>query len=130
MYELKTKPNNSDVQKFLDNIIDLERRRSCITLCEIMRQITQSDPVMWGNSIVGFGLHSYKNKRGDQSNWFKTGFSPRKNYIAIYTIQDLNKKIDLLDKLGNHKRGKACIYIKTLKHIDTKILRQLLENEI
>ena len=127
MYELKTKPNRTDVQEFLNSIIDLERRRSCITLCEIMRQITKSEPVMWGNSIVGFGLHLNKNR--NQNNRFKTGFSPRKNNITIYTMKNLENHTELLSKLGDHKRGKACIYVKSLKDIDTKILRKLLLNE-
>ena len=40
----------------------------------------------------------------------------------------LEDETELLSKLGKHKIGKGCLYIKALSDIDTGCLNQLMQN--
>jgi hypothetical protein len=52
----------------------------------MMQDITKEKPVMWGNSMVGFGQYSYKYKTGREGTWFIVGFSPKKKNISVYCM--------------------------------------------
>ncbi|MEO8147482.1 MAG: DUF1801 domain-containing protein, partial [Bacteroidia bacterium] len=78
-------------------------------------------------SIVGFAEFHYKSKSGREGDWFKMGFSPRKQNLTLYVITDLSKYKSQLEKLGKFKMGKSCIYINSLKDIDEKVFKTLLE---
>lgn len=131
MAELKTKETEASVNKFLKSFKDEQLEKDCFSLINIMKKITKSEPKMWGTSIVGFGNFHYKSKSGREGDWFYCGFSPRKNNLTIYTsLCDLSKQKELLNKLGKHKIGKSCIYVKTLDDIDTKILKEIISKSI
>jgi hypothetical protein len=75
--ELKTKPNKSNVEKFLNKIENDKRREDAFVIFDLMKKITIEEPKMWGESIVGFGSYHYKYESGREGDWFLTGFSPR-----------------------------------------------------
>ncbi|MFT6930969.1 MAG: hypothetical protein ACJAQ7_002465 [Sediminicola sp.] len=80
---------------------------------------------MWGDSLVGFGSYHYKYDSGREGDMMLIGFSPRKhNLILIMTGFD--RFDELLHKLGGHKTGKSCLYIKKLSDIDIDILKELI----
>lgn len=85
MAELKTKPIKKSVTAFIKSI-ENKRRADCQTLLYIMKRVTAIKPVMWGNSIVGFGEYHYIYKSGREGDWFITGFSPRKQNISVYMM--------------------------------------------
>jgi hypothetical protein len=85
---------------------------------------------MWGSSIVGFGRQHYKYESGREGDWFKAGFSPRKDSLTLYLIGGFQKHKDLMDKLGKYKTGKSCLYIKTLDDVDQKVLKQLITRSV
>jgi len=35
-----------------------------------------------------------------------------------------------LEKLGKHKTSKACLYIKSLKDVDVKVLKEMVVNSV
>lgn len=37
---------------------------------------------------------------------------------------------ELLSRLGKHKMGKSCLYIKRLSDLDTRVLEQLIEGSV
>ena len=39
-------------------------------------------------------------------------------------------KKDKLKKLGKHKTGKSCLYIKSLKDIDKKVLKEMIVQSV
>lgn len=95
-----------------------------------MQEITGKEPVMWGDSIVGFGQFHYKYKSGREGDWFQLGFAPRKQNISIYStfnLQDFEKQ---LDKIGKHKKGKGCLYVKNLDQIDIEALKTFLQDAV
>ncbi|HEY5806050.1 MAG TPA: DUF1801 domain-containing protein [Candidatus Saccharimonadales bacterium] len=126
MAELKTKKQNSGVDEFLASIPDDGVRQDCRELTDLMRKITGDPGDMWGTSIVGFGEYHYKYASGRENDWFRMGFSPRKQNLTIYIMSGYEDKEDLLAKLGPHSLGKSCLYIKRLADIDMKVLADLL----
>ena len=130
MVELKTKQNKASVTGFLRGIEDPQRRKDCRTVLELMKEVTGSRPKMWGDSMVGFGSYHYKYASGREGDWFVTGFSPRKANLTLYIMAGFSRYKELLAKLGKHKTGKSCLYIKRLADVDLAILRQLVEDSV
>lgn len=128
MADLKTKRTNASVEAFLNAIPDATRRQDCLTVLKIMKQATKVEPKMWGPSIVGFGSYHYEYASGREGDWFLTGFSPRKQDLTLYIIAGFKRYDALMGKLGKHKTGKSCLYIKRLADIDLVVLRELIED--
>ena len=82
---------------------------------------------MWGDSIVGFGEFHYKGKSGREGDWFKLGFSSRKQNLSLYVIANLEKYKSHLKKMGKFKTGRSCIYVNSLKDIDWDVFKSLCE---
>lgn len=130
MAELKTKVNDASVSTFLNNIEDEEKRADSFEILKIMKQVTRKEPKMWGASIIGFGDIHYKYESGREGDWFITGFSPRKQNLTLYVMGSYNPHAELLKKLGKHKTGVGCLYIKKLKDVDAKVLKELIEKSV
>ena len=130
MPEPKTQPNTATVEKFLNAIADEQRRQDCFRVLQLMKAATKTEPAMWGTSIVGFGRYRYKYESGTKGEWFLTGFSPRKSDLTLYIMSGLERYGALLAKLGKHKTGKACLYIKKLDDVDVSTLKQLIERSL
>jgi uncharacterized protein DUF1801 len=126
MAELKTKETDADVRSFLASVADPVRRADSFTLVELMEGVTGEPPKLWGTSIVGFGSYHYKYASGHEGDACLTGFSPRKNELTLYIGSGgFENHNDLLAKLGKHKTGKGCLYIKKLADVDLGVLREL-----
>lgn len=125
MAELKTRPTSSSVKSFLDSIPDESRRRDCRKLVPIMKRATGASPKMWGPSIVGFGEYHYRYESGREGDWFLAGFSPRKNDLTLYIVAGFDGFADLMKRLGKHKTGKSCLYVRSLEDIDLEALEKL-----
>lgn len=130
MAELKTKPTGDGVVAFLDKIGDEKRRRDCLVILDLMKEATQSEPTMWGASMVGFGRYRYEYDSGREGEWFLTGFSPRKDNLTLYVIPGFEPFADLLGKLGKYKTGKSCLYVKKLEDIDLSVLKDLMSRSV
>ena len=126
MTELKTKPTNKSVKEFLKKVEHPTKREDSFKILELMKEITQEKPVMWGDSIVGFGSYRYKYASGREGDWPLVGFSPRKQNLALYIMSGFEKYEKLLESLGKFKTGKSCLYINKLRDIDIQILRELI----
>jgi hypothetical protein len=125
MAEIKTKPNDDNVQAFLDSIEDERRREESVVVEKLIREATKQKPVMYGANIVGFGTHTYLNGSGKQQEWFRVGFSPRKAQMTLYIVAGFDDLEDELAALGPHTTAKSCLYIKRLDAVDLKALRKL-----
>jgi len=118
MAEQKTKPTGAGVDAFLDRVADPARREDCKTLVKIMKRVTKSTPAMWGASMVGFGNYHYKYPSGHEGDCFVSGFASRKSDLTIYVMSGFAGHEALMKKLGKHKTGKSCLYVKKLEDID------------
>lgn len=130
MAELKTRPTGESVSAFLEGVEDEGKRKDSLTVLEIMRDVTGAEPTMWGGSIVGFGSHHYRYESGREGDWFQIGFSPRKRYLTLYLMGNLDAYGDVLARLGKHRRGKGCLYITKLQDVDLGVLRELVERSV
>ena len=130
MVELKTKENDQGVENFLNGIEDEKKRREAFMILELMKKITDSEPKMWGASIVGFGNHHYKYQSGREGDWFLAGFSPRKQNLTLYVMSGFPGYEELLAKLGKHKIGKSCLYINKLEDVNLSVLGEMIEKSV
>jgi hypothetical protein len=126
MSENKTRPTDQDVLDFLKSVDHKTRREDAFTLLEMMENVTGEEPVMWGDSIVGFGSYHYKYQSGREGDWLMVGFSPRKQSMSVYIMPGFDEYQDLLTALGKHRTGKSCLYVNKLADVDQDVLRQLI----
>lgn len=130
MSDMKTRPTGQDVEAFLDGIADPRRREDCRAVAALMGEVTGAEPRMWGESIVGFGTYHYRYASGREGDWPLTGFSPRKESLTLYLSYGFEQHGELLGRLGKHKLGKACLYLKRLGDVDMAALRELIARSV
>lgn len=130
MSEPKTKPTDIKPAIFVAAVPNHIRRADGERLLQIFYEETGVEGVMWGTSMIGFGTYHYKGK-STEGDWLRVGFSPRSTALVLYGLvfYDENEANNqLLSKLGKHKRGKGCLYIKSLTDVDEAVLRQMIRN--
>lgn len=125
MAENKTKATKASVKSFLDSIENESKRNECKKIAKLFAEITGEKPVMWGDSIVGFGSYHYKYESGREGDSCIVGFSPRARNISLYIMPGYGFKPELRKKLGKIKEGKACIYLNSLDDINLDALKKL-----
>jgi len=125
MAENKTQATKASVASYFAAIEDKTRREDCEALSRLMTKVTKQPATMWGTGIVGFGSYHYKYDSGREGDMCVVGFSSRKGDISVYLVGDFPRREELLAKLGKHKTAKACLYIRRLGDVDTKVLEQL-----
>jgi hypothetical protein len=134
-YETKTKADTGDVDEFIAQIDDPAKRADSHRLIEMMQAVSGEQPVLWGN-MVGFGQYHYRYASGHEGDALRIGFSPRKAEFSLYVLsayafEDIAAETDaLLARLGKHRVGKSCLYVKRLSDIDMVVLRELAELSI
>ena len=132
MAEQKTKATNQNPKDFLDKVEPEQKRLDSFALLEMFQKVTGEKAVLWGDSIVGFGMYHYKSERSAQEgDWFLVGFSPRKQNLTLYIMHGNDKNQELLAKLGKHKTSGGsmggCLYISKLADVDQAILAKLIK---
>lgn len=122
----KTRANDSSVDTLIDSLSDLRQQEEAKQLIKLYREATQKEPVMWGDSIIGFDQFPIKYADGRELDWLMTGFSPRKGKFSLYIMDGFDKYAELLNRLGKYKTGKSCLYVKKLADIDLGVLSSLI----
>ncbi|HZM74734.1 MAG TPA: DUF1801 domain-containing protein [Candidatus Limnocylindrales bacterium] len=125
--EPKTTRTDASVAEFLAMVADPRRRSDAEEVCDLMREVTGLEPVMWGPRIVGFGQYHYRYASGREADWPAVSFSPRKQALTLYISEGYDQHAELLARLGPHTTSKACLYIKRLSDVDTDVLRTLVK---
>jgi hypothetical protein len=125
MAELKTKQTELSVDAYVDAIADDVRRQDCRALIDLMRKATGAEPKMWGAGMVGFGSYHYKYATGHEGDAMLTGFASRKSDLTLYIMSGFDRYEELLARVGKHKAGKSCLYVKRLADIDLTVLAEL-----
>lgn len=129
-YEAKTKADTGDVDAFIAQIDDSAKRDDSYRLIEMLRAVSGEEPVLWG-TMVGFGRYHYKYDSGHEGDAMRVGFAPRKAEFSLYVLssyafEDIKDETEaLLARLGKHRTGKSCLYVKRLSDIDMNVLREL-----
>lgn len=130
MAENKTKATKASVAAFVKAVPNATRRADCETVIDMMRAATKLEPKMWGPSIIGFGSYHYKYESGREGDMPIIGLSPRKESLVLYITDKFEDFKAELKKLGPHKTGKSCLYIKRLDDIDVPTLKAMIAKSL
>jgi hypothetical protein len=127
----KTLPSDDSVEAFVAAVPGDVRREDAHKLSVLLTEWTGEPPVMWGNSIVGFGSYRYRYDSGHDGMAALVGFSPRKTALVLYLVGGVQDRYpELLRQLGPHKVGKGCLYLKRLDDVDLEVLRALVDRTV
>ena len=122
----KTQATAASVDAFLAAVPDDARRSDAQALAAIMTEVTGVAPAIWGGAIVGFGQYHYRYDSGREGDMCRLGFSPRAKELVLYVLHETPEEAALLARLGKHRTGKSCLYIKRLSDVDEGTLREVL----
>lgn len=126
MAKTKTTYTGQNVIDFVNSYVDDEQKRAdSFQLIELLQKWSESEPKMWGSSIIGFGNYHYEYASGHEGDAPVLAFSPRKAAFSLYVHSDTEKSRQLLADFGKFKISKACIYIKKLSDINLSVLKEL-----
>jgi hypothetical protein len=126
-----TRPTGASVEEFLARVPDERRREDARRLCAMMAEITSEPPVLWGASIIGFGTYHYRYVSGHEGDSALAGFSPQRQHLAIYLVAEFeHRHRSALARLGPHRTGKGCLYLKRLDDVDAGALRELIDRSV
>lgn len=126
MAKTKTTYTGQNVIDFINSYVENEQKKmDSFHLIELMQEWSESEPKMWGPTIIGFGNYHYKYASGHEGDAPVIGFSPRKAALTLYIYSNTEKSKLLLTDLGKFKMSKACIYLKKLSDINTSVLKEL-----
>src|SRR5262245_30052362 len=128
--ENKTKATGASVAGYIDAIKDETRRKDCKALAKMMKDAAKEPGKMWGPSIVGFGSYHYKYDSGREGDMCLTGFASRKGDITLYLGAETLGQKQLMSKLGKHKVGGGCLYIRALADVDVAVLEKLVKSSV
>lgn len=126
----KTKPTEVSVESHIAAIANEEQRNDARTLVALMRRVTKQEPRMWGPSIVGFGSYHYKYASGHEGDSALAAFAVRGSELVVYTAAEFEGRDVLLARLGKHRTGKVCVYIRRLANVDLKVLETLVARSV
>ncbi len=128
---IKTKPTSDNFDDFINAIENEQKRNDCFVLLKMMKKASKEEPILWSNSIIGFGLKRFKSPAtGREVDWLLIGFAPRKATLSLYISVGIQEHAANLKKLGKHKAGVGCLYINKLDDIDLTILKEMIENSL
>jgi len=120
----KTMETGESFDSFLATIADPARRADAAALAALMTRATGEAPVMWGK-IAGFGRCHYRYESGREGDWMLSGFAVRARELVLYLGLGAGGFDDLLARLGRHKTGKGCLYLRSLADVDAAVLESL-----
>ena len=126
----KTLPTQVSVDHHIAARATPAQLADCQALVALLRRLTGAPPAMWGPSIVGFGAYSYTHDSGRSGTMCRTGFAIRGRELVVYLVAEGDDQPALLTRLGPHKMGNACLYIKRLADVDANVLEQLVAGSL
>jgi hypothetical protein len=125
MAETKTRPTAVSVDEFIEAVADPVRREDAKAIRAMMERVSGEPARMWGPSIIGFGSYHYRYDSGHEGDACRLGFSPRKAEQVLYVLTGDPAQEGLLARLGKHKTGRSCLYVKKLADVDVEVLEEI-----
>lgn len=123
--ENKTQATTANVADFIAQVADERQRADALELIALLQQLSGEPATMWGPSIIGVGRYRYRYDSGREGEMCRIGFSPRKGQTVIYLLDGFDGHTELLARLGKHKTGKSCLYVRRLSDIDLAIFEEM-----
>jgi Domain of unknown function (DU1801) len=125
----KTQATGASVAEFLETV-EPDRRDDARALARLIGRVTKAKPKMWGTAIVGFGDYHYESASGRGGDWFLAGFSPRKAALTVYLMGGARMDAKTAARLGRHKTGGGCLYLRRLEDVDLKVLEEIVRGSV
>lgn len=125
--DLRTHVTEVDPAEYVAGL-EPRRRRDGARLLEIFGTATGVSPAMWGPSMIGYGEVHYRYATGREGDTFQLGFSPRRAELALYGLQGFPRSDELLERLGRHRRGVGCVWVRSLEAIDLDVLGEIVRH--
>ncbi len=122
----KTQFTDQSVEAFIAAIEHPVRRADAEVLNALFQNVTGWKPRMFGPTIIGYGSYDYTYESGHSGTCQATGFSPRKANQVLYIMPGYQDFGHILDRLGKHKLGKACLYINKLADVDLDVVSEII----
>jgi hypothetical protein len=130
MAENKLQPTDEPIETFIAGVPDETRRADARALVEMMERLSGYPAVVWGYGIVGFGEYRYRYDSGHGGRAGRIGFSPRAKELVVYLNDGYAKRGEQLARLGKHRIGKSCLYIKKLADVDRAVLEEMITDSL
>jgi len=130
MSKAKTQANAASVDEYLASRASPDQLADCQVLMAMLGRVTGEAPRMWGPSIVGYGRYTYRYASGTSGESFLSGFAIRGRDLVVYLVAESPRQEALLARLGKHKFGKACLYLKRLADVDLTVLESLVAEAV
>ena len=127
MAEIKTKATEVSVDAFIEPVENPVRREDAKKVRAMFERLTGEPAKMWGPTIVGFGSYRYQYESGHSGVMCRMGFSPRKAELVLYLLTEDGgaREQAQLARLGKHRTGKCCLYVRKLADVDEGVLEEL-----
>ena len=71
----------------------------------MMEDITREKPVMWGETMVGFGTYHYV-RVGREGDWPLVAFAARKDRVTVYLMDGFERRTELM-RAGKAHEGEV-----------------------
>jgi hypothetical protein len=130
MSKAKTQATAASVDEYLASRASPDQLADCQVLMAMLGRVTGEAPRMWGPSIVGYGRYAYRYASGTSGESCVTGFAIRGRDLVVYLVAESPGQEALLARLGKHKLGKACLYLKRLADVDLAVLESLVTEAV
>jgi len=115
-----------EIETRVSALADAGQRADARALIALMSAASGEPPTAGGGDIIGFGSYHYRYDSGREGDAPRIGFAPRKGQIVLYLMDGFPQHEALLARLGKHKTGKSCLYIKRLGDVDAAVLAELI----
>ena len=125
----KTTATDADVDAYIASRASGQQVADCRELMALFAAVTGQTPKMWGPSIVGYGSCRYTYESGRTGEAPLAGFAIRGREICVY-LDCEGGPSDLLPRLGRHRAGKSCLYLRQLADVDAGVLEQLVRDSV
>ncbi len=114
------------VEAYLAAIRPAPRAAEARRLTGLFAEVTGFGPRLWPGGILGFGRYAYRFASGRTGEGLATGFALRGREIALYIMPGGVDFRPILARLGPHRRGRTCIYLRSLEGVDEGALADLI----
>ncbi|WP_299618135.1 DUF1801 domain-containing protein [uncultured Tateyamaria sp.] len=123
----KTKVEEVLFADWVTGVSPERREAGARALDTLFRAATGFQPVIWTGGIVGYGAYDNTYASGRSGTWMATGYAPRKARLSIYIMPGYTDCSVILDRLGQHNKGKSCLYLTRLDRVDADVLGELIQ---
>ena len=105
--------------------IDPEKQEEARRFNALFRDVTGWAPRLWGTKL-GYGSYHYRTKSGLEGDFLATGFNMRVRDVSLHILPGYSDFPEIATRLGPHKRGRSCWYVKSYDAVDEAALKALI----